>query len=93
MDESSFTLQKTLYPEYYGSDFSLWHDRMLEIYNEYNERLGHTFNQEITDHKMITEDVTVTTYQDGTKTYVNYGYSDYDVDGITVPARDYFVVK
>jgi hypothetical protein len=93
MDESSFTLQKTLYPEYYGSDFSLWHDRMLEIYNEYNERLGHTFNQEITGHEMLTEDVTVTVYEDGTRTYVNYGYADYQVDGITVPARDYYVVK
>ena len=93
MDESSFTLQKTLYPEYYGADFSLWHDKMVEIYNEYNEKLGHTFNQEIVDHEMLTEDVTVTVYEDGTKAYVNYGYSDYSADGITVPARDYYVVK
>ena len=93
MDESSFTLQKTLYPEYYGADYSLWHDRMLSIYNTYNERLGHTFNQGIVDHKMLTEDVTVTEYEDGTKAYVNYGYADFSVDGITVPARDYFVVK
>jgi hypothetical protein len=93
MDESSFTLQKTLYPEYYGADFSLWHEKMLEIYNEYNEKLGHTFNQEIVDHEMLTEDVTVTVYEDGTKAYVNYGYSDYSVDGITVAARDYYVVK
>ncbi len=93
MDESSFTLQKTIYPEYYGADFSKWHDRMLSIYNTYNERLGHTFNQEITDHEILTEDVTVTVYEDGTKAYVNYGYADYQVDGITVPARDYYVVK
>ena len=93
MDESSFTLQKTIYPEYYGADFSKWHDRMLSIYNTYNERLGHTFNQEITGHEILTEDVSVTTYEDGTRAYVNYGYADYQVDGITVPARDYFVVK
>jgi hypothetical protein len=66
---------------------------MVEIYNEYNEKLGHTFNQEIIDHEMLTEDVTVTVYEDGTKAYVNYGYSDYSVDGITVGARDYCVVK
>ncbi len=93
MDESSFTLQKTIYPEYYGADFSLWNDRMMSIYNTYNERLGHTFNQEIVDHQILTEDVSVTVYEDGTKAYVNYGYADYSVDGITVPARDYFVSK
>ena len=32
-------------------------------------------------------------YEDGTKVYVNYGYADYSVDGMTVPARDYKVVK
>ena len=93
MDESSFTLQKTIYPMYYGADFSKWHDRMLSIYNTYNERLGHTFNQEIVDHKILSDDVSVTVYEDGTKAYVNYGYSDFTVDGITVPARDYYVVK
>ena len=32
MRESSFALQKTLYTEYYGADYSAWHDRMVEIY-------------------------------------------------------------
>ena len=33
------------------------------------------------------------TLKDGTKVYVNYGYTDYAGDGINVPARDYKVVK
>lgn len=93
MKESTFALQKTLYTEYYGSDYSAWHDRMLEIYNRYNSELGHVFNQEMTDHVNYTETLACTTYADGTKVYVNYDYLDATVDGVKVPARDYLVVR
>lgn len=93
MKESPFTLQKTLYTEYYASDYDAWGDEMMEIYDRYNKELGHTFNQTIEDHDNLSEDVSLTVYADGTKVYVNYGYADYSVDGITVPARDYKVVK
>ena len=94
MDESAFALQKTLYTEYFGADFSLWHDRMMEIYTRYNEELGHIFNQQITDHAYVGENTSCTTYEDGTKVYVNYDYEDVrTTDGVTVPARDYLVVR
>jgi len=94
MKESSFTLQKTLYTQYYGAEYDAWHDRMMEIYKRYNEELGHIFNQEMTDHELITGELSCTTYQDGTRVYVNYGYTDAETaDGLTVPARDYKVVR
>ena len=93
MAESTFALQKTLYTQYYGSDYNAWHDRMMAIYNRYNDELGHTFNQEMTGHKNFSETLSCTEYADGTKVYVNYDYIDADADGITVPARDYLVVK
>lgn len=93
MKESAFVLQKTLYTEYYGSDYSAWHDRMIDIYSRYNNELGHIYNQEMVNHEMITEDLRYTEYADGTKVYVNYDYSDADVDGLVIPARDYLVIK
>lgn len=94
MQESAFTLQKTLYTEYYGSEYEAWGDRMMEIYNRYNAELGHTYNQEMTGHELLTEELSCTTYQDGTRVYVNYGYADaVTPDGKTVPARDYMVVR
>ena len=39
------------------------------------------------------DEVTMTVYADGTRVYVNYGSDDYAEGGITVPARDYLVVK
>lgn len=93
MKESSFALQKTLYTEYYGSEYAVWHDRMLEIYNRYNSELGHTFNQKMVDHDNITKNLSCTVYEDGTKVYVNYSYDDYQTADGVVPARDYMVVK
>jgi hypothetical protein len=47
----------------------------------------------MTGHENITSFVSRTEYADGTRVYVNYGYTDYVADGITIPARDYKVVK
>lgn len=94
MDEDSFTFQKTLYTQYFASEYAAWKDRAVEIYSRYNQELGHIFNQEMTDHKQLSDKVSVTTYQDGTKVYVNYTFEDYKTsDGVTVPARDYKVIR
>jgi hypothetical protein len=48
----------------------------------------------MTDHEFLTNEVACTTYEDGTKVYVNYGYNDFTaVDGTVVPARDYSVTR
>lgn len=93
MAESPFALQKTLYTEYFGSEYNAWHDRMVETYNKYNKELGHTYNQEMADHKVIEDGLSCTTYADGTKVYVNYNYYEKTADGVVVPARDYKVVR
>ena len=94
MDETAFTLQNTLYTQYFGSDYAASKDKMLEIYTRYNQELGHVFNQRMTGHEFVANGVTVTTYEDGTKVYVNYTYDDVKAkDGTLVTARDYVVVR
>jgi hypothetical protein len=94
MEESAFATQKTLYTEYYGANYESWKSMMLEIYSRYNAELGHTFNQEMVGHDNLSEDVSRTDYADGTKVYVNYGYSEARTeDGKKIPARDYLVVR
>ena len=46
---------------------------------------------EITDHARLTPTVSVTTYENGAKVYVNYDTEDYLADGVKVPARSYIV--
>lgn len=94
MKESAFVLQKTLYTQYFGADYSAWKDKMITIYNRYNDELGHTFNQKMVNHEMITSKLACTTYEDGTEVYVNYSYEEASTpEGITIPARDYKVMK
>lgn len=93
MRETAFALQKTLYTEYFGSAYDSCHQTIVDTYNRYNAELGHTFNQQMVDHKQVTPEMSCTTYEDGTKVFVNYSYADVTADGVTVPARDYKVVR
>lgn len=94
MNETAFALQKTLYTRYFGADYAAWHDRLIEIYTRYNRELGHIFSQRMTGHEYVKAGLTCTTYEDGTKVYVNYNYEDMDADdGTTVTARNYKVVR
>ncbi len=94
MDEDAQSLQDTLYSEYFGASYDSWSTRFEEICRRYSSELGHTFNQGIDDWQRLSDGVTVTVYEDGTKAYVNYGYSDYTTSrGLTIPARDYVVER
>lgn len=93
MKADAFVTQKTMYSELYGASYGSWKDRAIETCSRYNRELGHIFHMEMTDYDNLSEDVSVTEYADGTKVYVNTGYDEYNADGITVPARDYVVVR
>ena len=93
MDESSFALQDTFYTHYFGAEYGYWRDRLIEEYTRYNTELGHIFNQEILDHEYVSDYCACTTYEDGTKVYVNYDYNDLVLNGVTIPAKDYAVVR
>ena len=93
MKESAFAIQKTLYTEYYGASYEGWRDRMLEIWERYDRELGHTFCLEMTDHENLTPTLAVTSYADGTRVYVNYGFTEAESGGVHIPPRDYAVVR
>lgn len=94
MDESVFTLQNTLYTQYFGVQFDAWHDKLVDIYSRYNKELGHTFSQSIIHHEMITDKLSCTEYEDGTKVYVNFSYDEAKTpQGDVVPSRDYLVIR
>lgn len=94
MKESAFALQKTLYTNYFGADYDAWHDRVVELYTRYDNELGHIFSQRMTGHEFLNTKLTCTTYEDGTRVYVNYSFEDaVTEDGTRVAARDYTVVR
>ncbi|MDE7300366.1 MAG: hypothetical protein K2N94_16330 [Lachnospiraceae bacterium] len=91
--EPTSELQRTQYTYLYGTQYELWKDRAVASYKEYNEALGGVFNQFITGHRTVASGVTETVYEDGTRVYVNYNYTDYSDGGLQVGARSYTVKK
>jgi len=85
-------LQDSWFSEYYGADVERVYPTMIQTIREYNEKMSGTFDQLITDHER-TGEVAVTTFENGTRVYVNYGYSAVEMDGLTLEARSYQTVK
>ncbi len=90
--ESSALLKGTGYNELYNSQYTLWKDRMIDVYKEFNEKLGDVWYQNMVEHKRLAEDLVCVTYENGTKIYINYAETAQTVDNITVPSMDYLVL-
>lgn len=93
MGESERAIQESDFTEYYSANFDSWKGRLSKIYNDYNKNMAQVCNSLIADHKYLTEFVTVTTYENGCKVYVNFGNVNYSDNQVFVPARQYKVVK
>lgn len=93
MSQPTSILQDTNYTRYFGADYDKWKDLAYEMYRRYQEELGHCFNQYIVQHEKLDHGVFVTTYEDGTKVYVNYNKVDYVNKDLEVAARDYKVER
>ncbi len=93
MKEPTSSLHNSNYTYYFGVDYDIWKDEAKAIYSRYEAELGHCFNQYITSHELLEQGVSVTSYEDGTKVYVNFNDVDYITGDITVPAQDYIVKR
>lgn len=93
MNKPTSYLQNSYFTYYNGADYELWKDEAYSIYSRYEEELGHIFNQYLIDHENIAEGVFVSTYEDGTKVYVNYNDNEFIIGNINIPANDYLVER
>ena len=63
----------------------------MDILTKYREDMRGLNTLKIVDHYLISDKLTVTQYENGTKVYVNYSAEAIEAEGVTVPARSYFV--
>lgn len=66
-------------------------DSIVETVAGYKDYFNSVNGAKIADHKVITQDVRVTTFDNGVTVYVNYGNRDYTDGDITVAAGGYTV--
>ena len=93
MAEDTRVLQDSFYSCYTASGYGNWKAQIIPVIQRYQRETAGLNRQKITGHEWLTEDVVATTYEDGTKIYVNYGRDDRTVGSLKLPARDYTVER
>ncbi len=92
MKEGPIVLQDTEYSAYFGASFDLWKEDARRITREYQEKLSGIFGQAIIGFERLPGDLTVTSYEDGTRVAVNFSHEERELEGRVLPARSYEVI-
>lgn len=90
--EETSELRDTRYESLLSTQWAIQEERVKSVWATWQEAMAGLNGLLITDHR-ISGEVRCTTYEDGTRIYVNYGWADAVLDGVTVPARDYVVMR
>jgi hypothetical protein len=93
MAEETAVLQETKFRQFYANVYHKWIDDADRLYRQFTADFGHLYNQAIVNHTILSPDVTVTEYEDGTRVVVNATNFSFDYYGRNVSANDYIVVR
>jgi hypothetical protein len=72
--------------------YDYWKDVAVEEYKTMQEAVGNLAGKQITHHEYLSEDVTLTRYEDAT-VIVNYGTEAFTYGDATVEGRDYLILS
>lgn len=89
--EPSSSLKDTDMSQLFTTEFNLWRTSVIDTYNYVNDALRHVDGEFITGRTVLDTGIVKVEYANDVTIYVNYTSSDYPVDGIVVPALDYYV--
>ena len=67
----------------------MYRGQILSCYDELRQISELTKNSMIADHEITDTGVTIVTYDNGVKLYINYSETELTADGVTVPALSY----
>ena len=89
---SSAELRDTRYEHLLSTEYAAQREQLLSVWRTWQEAAGELGSQLIIGHR-IEGEMRCTTYEDGTRVYVNYGQEAAVMDGQTIPARSWLTVK
>lgn len=75
----------------YSSQYDIYKDEIISYSNEISEVNKYTKDSYIINHERLDNGVTIVTYDNGVKIYVNYSQQEEIADGETIPAMSYKV--
>jgi hypothetical protein len=77
----------------YTSQYSVYREQILKYYDELKNLNSLTAGSLIVSHEVTDTGITVVTYDNGVKIYVNYSENAATVDGVTVDGLSYAIGK
>ena len=90
-EQSATEMKMTGMNKMYSTAYENWKDTAVEIWSKTNEALSKVSGAYMTDYVQIAEGVSVTTYSNGVKIYVNHTDKECSADGVTVAAKSYVI--
>ena len=93
MQRDTKILQDSVFSCYASAGYGPWKEEAIAMMTRYQQEMKGLNRQRIVGHEQLTDKVAVTTYEDGTRVYVNYSSADYTEGPVKVPARDYLVER
>ena len=85
--KESEALRDSDFADYFSVDYNAWKDSIVGLYREVSDILDGTYGEQIVMHEYLTKDIVKVTYSNDIKIVVNYSGSDYDKDGVHIPAE------
>lgn len=85
-------IKESRYDFLYSVGFDYWEQWIIDNYKMLAEVLTQVAGEKITDHRRLAPDVYETTYGNGIKVIVNYGFSDRVLEGNRIPQRGFIMV-
>ena len=75
----------------YSSEYRVYRDTIVKYYNELKKADDLIKDSYMIEHEKLDNGLTVVTYNNGVRFYINYSKKDIVMNGITVPAMSYKV--
>lgn len=91
--ESPNELATTASSDLYTSEYEVWEETIVKVYNIVDETLGQVKGETIVARDVLADGVVKVTYSNDVSIYINYNDVPYEAEGLTVGAENYAVVK
>ncbi len=90
---SSELLKNTYAETAFATDYKEHIDTVNECVKEFNDKLGFTAKEAMTDHRVLADGVVSVTYEGGNTIYINYNEKNVEINGVKLSPESYVVVE
>ena len=90
--EDAAILQETKFRQFYANEYRKWSGDADALYRQFSADFSHLYNQAIVRHEILSNKVTLTGYEDGTRVIVNASDFAFNYNGRNINADSYIVL-